>query len=116
MMLLNACGNGAETAEQEGESFPEGHDTVTEGTESYRGFVMDNVLHSETEGDIHYNLYVPDSYDGSRSYAAFFTLPGYEGLYFQGVGENLYSEEFGFLAQDYNPDMMVVAPQLSDWG
>lgn len=160
MMLLNACGSGAETAPQSSSSAaenaaagtqekaaaseseqteeittentdtdtepgadteeetpaPENHDTVTEGTEEYRGFVLDNVLHSETEGDIHYNLYVPDSYDGSEPYAVFFTLPGYEGLYFQGVGENLYSENFGFLAQNYNPEMIVVAPQLSDWG
>ena len=69
---------------------------VTEGTEEYRGFILDNVLHSEEYGDIHYNLYVPDSYDASRPYALFFTLPGYEGLYFQGVGENLYSVNFGF--------------------
>lgn len=91
-------------------------DPVTEGTEEYRGFTLDNVLHSEAEGDIHFNLYVPDSYDGSRPYAVFFTLPGYEGLYFQGVGENLRSEEFGFEAQNYNSEMIVVAPQLSDWG
>ena len=91
-------------------------DTVTEGTEKYRGFILDNVLHSEDNGDIHYNLYVPDSYDGSEPYALFFTLPGYEGLYFQGVGENLYSENFGFEAQNYIQDMIIVAPQLSDWG
>lgn len=90
--------------------------TVTEGTEEYQGFILDNVLHSEKNGDIHYNLYVPDSYDGSRPYALFFTLPGYEGLYFQGVGENLYSENFGFTAQEYDPQMIIVAPQLSDWG
>lgn len=90
--------------------------SVTEGTEEYRGFLMDNVLHSENDGDIHYHLYVPDSYDGSEPYAIFFTLPGYEGLYFQGVGENLYSENFAFTAQEYNPKMIVVAPQLSDWG
>ena len=94
----------------------ESQDTVTEGTEEYRGFILDNVLHSESEGDIHYNLYVPDSYDGSEPYALFFTLPGYEGLYFQGVGENLYSENFGFEAQNYIQDMIIVAPQLSDWG
>ena len=94
----------------------ESQDTVTEGTEEYRGFILDNVLHSESEGDIHYNLYVPDSYDGSEPYALFFTLPGYEGLYFQGVGENLYSENFGFEAQDYIQNMIIVAPQLSDWG
>ena len=88
----------------------------TEETEVYREFTLDNVLHSESEGEIHYNLYVPDSYDGSRPYALFLTLPGYEGLYFQGVGENLYSEDFGFTAQEYNPEMIIVAPQLSDWG
>ena len=91
-------------------------DYVTEGTEEYRGFTLDNVLHSETHGDIHFNLYVPDSYDGEEPCAVFFTLPGYEGLYFQGVGENLYSENFGFEAQAYDPDMIIVAPQLSDWG
>lgn len=91
-------------------------DYVTEGTEEYRGFTLDNVLHSQAEGDIHYNLYIPDSYDGEAPCAIFFTLPGYAGLYFQGVGENLYSENFGFEAQNYDPDMIIVAPQLSDWG
>ena len=98
------AGGGAETpADSEpaaaGSGGQQAADPVTEGTEEYRGFTLDNVLHSETEGDIHFNLYVPDSYDGSRPYAVFFTLPGYEGLYFQGVGENLRSEEFGFEAQ-----------------
>ena len=83
-----------------GKSVPQNGDTVTEGTEEYRGFLLDNILHSENDGDIHYNLYVPDSYDGSTPYALFFTLPGYEGLYFQGVGENLYSENFEFEAQN----------------
>ncbi len=91
-------------------------DSVTEGTEEYRGFILDNVLHSESEGEIHYNLYVPESYDGSEPYELFFTLPGYEGLYFQGVGVNLYSEDFGFTAREYIPDMIIVAPQLEDWG
>ena len=90
--------------------------TVTAGTDTYRGFVLDNVLHSPDDGDIHFNLYVPDSYDGSRPVALFLTLPGYQGLYFQGVGENLYTEDFGFEAQRYNDRMIIAAPQLSDWG
>lgn len=89
---------------------------VTEGTEEYRGFVVDNVFHSISEGDIHYNVYIPESYDGSEPYALYFTLPGYEGLYFQGVARNLQSEEFGFEAPKYNEKMIIVAPQLSDWG
>lgn len=90
--------------------------TVTEGTEEYRGFVIDNVLHSPADGDIHYNVYIPESYDGSRPYALYVTLPGYEGLYFQGVAANLRSEAFGFEAQNYNSEMIILAPQLSDWG
>lgn len=95
----------------------QGGDALAEtGTEKYRDFLIDNVLHSETEGDIHYNVYIPESYDGSSPYALYFTLPGYEGLYFQGVASNLYAEEFGFEARKYNEEMIVVAPQLSDWG
>ncbi len=90
--------------------------SVTEGTEEYRGFVIDNVFHSVSEGDIHYNVYIPESYDGSKPYALYFTLPGYEGLYFQGAAANIQSEEFGFEAQKYNDKMIIVAPQLSDWG
>lgn len=89
---------------------------VTEGTAEYRGFLMDNVFHSVKEGDIHYNVYIPKSYDGSKTYALYFTLPGYEGLYFQGIGANIQSEEFGFEAQKYNNEMIIVAPQLNDWG
>lgn len=88
---------------------------VTAGTETYRGFQLDNVLHTP-EGDIHFSLYIPESYDGSEAYALFLTLPGYEGLYFQGVGQNLYSEDFAFEALNYNDHMIVAAPQLGDWG
>lgn len=89
--------------------------TVTAGTEHYRGFLLDNVLHAP-EGDIHYHIYVPDDYDGSAPYALYLTLPGYEGLYFQGVGQNLYNEDFAFEALHYNDQMIVAAPQLNDWG
>lgn len=104
-----------ETPEPAPDPSPEPELEVTEGTETYRGFQMDNVLHAP-EGDIHFHLYVPDSYDGSEAYALFLTLPGYEGLYFQGMGQNLYSENFAFEALNYNDKMIVAAPQLSDWG
>lgn len=88
---------------------------VTKGSQTYRGFVLDNVLHSKTQGDIHYNIYVPKDYDGKTPYALFMTLPGYQGLYFQGVGENLRTEEVGFTARKYNSKMIIAAPQLNDW-
>lgn len=90
---------------------PEPELEVTQGTETYRDFQMDNVLHAP-EGDIHYHIYIPDSYDGSEAYALFLTLPGYEGLYFQGMGQNLCSENFAFEALNYNDKMIVAAPQL----
>lgn len=88
---------------------------ITFGTKDYKGFTLDNIYHSEI-GDIHFNLYIPAGYDESEKYALFVTLPGWEGLYFQGVGENLYNEDFCFEAQKYNDKMLIVAPQLNDWG
>lgn len=112
----NADHTEVETTEQDTEAVQGGNNgNVTAGTEEYEGFLLDNVLHSETEGDIHYNVYIPDSYDGSEPYALYFTLPGYQGLYFQGVGMNVRTEDFGFTAREYNPNMIIVAPQLDDW-
>lgn len=107
-------GNGTEHTENGGNTIVD--TSVTLGTETYRGFILDNVYHSENDGDIHFNLYVPESYDGSKPYALFVSLPGYEGLYFQGVGVNIKSEQFVFEAQKYNAEMIIIAPQLNDWG
>lgn len=89
---------------------------VTGGKFSYREFKVDYILHSKRNGNIHYNAYFPESYDGKKPYALFVTLPGYQGLYFQGVAENIKTEEFGFESRKYNLKMIVLAPQLSDWG
>ena len=78
------------------------------GDEYIRGFLFDNVLHSEGNGDIHFGLYIPESYDGSEPYALYVTLPGYEGLYFQGVGVNIRAEDYGIEAQKYNERMIIV--------
>lgn len=94
---------------------------ITVGTEKQRGFINDNVLHSPEYGDIHYSSYIPESYkqkgigDESRPYALFVTLPGWEGLYFQGVGANMV-EDFGVEAIHYDDEMIVLSPQLNDWG
>ena len=85
------------------------------GHELIRGFLFDNVLHSESDVDIHFGLYIPESYEGSEPYALYVTLPGYEGLYFQGVGVNIRAEDYGIEAQKYNEKMIIAAPQLNDW-
>lgn len=56
---------------------------ITVGTSYYRDFLVDNVYHSGKNGDIYYNVYFPDSYDGKKKMALYITLPGYQGLYFQ---------------------------------
>ena len=47
--------------------------------------------------------------------ALFITLPGWEGLYFQGVGANLV-KDFPFEAKKYNDKMIIISTQLDDWG
>lgn len=105
-----------ESIGQESAELRDSIDTEPLRAEEYRGFQLDNVLHSSNDGDIHYHIYIPESYDGSEPYALFVSLPGYEGLYFQGVGVNLESEEFAFEAQKYKEKMIIAAPQLDDWG
>lgn len=104
ILLLLCCLCGTAAAEE----------TLMPGTQTQRGFINDNVLHSEI-GDIHFSSYIPESYDGSEPYALFVTLPGWEGLYFQDVGANMV-EDFGVEAIHYNGKMIVLSPQLNDWG
>lgn len=105
------------TAESTSESIIDStvSEELTVGTQMQRGFVNDNVLHTEEYGDIHFSSYIPESYDGTSPYALFVTLPGWEGLYFQGVGANMV-EDFGTEAVNYDDEMIVLSPQLSDWG
>ena len=109
--MICSVAEGASDAERE---IPAPAD-IDFGNEDIRGFLFDNVLHSEEDGDIHFGLYIPESYDGSKPYALFVTLPGYEGLYFQGIGVNIQAEDYGIEAQKYNETMIIVAPQLNDW-
>lgn len=88
--------------------------SVTVGTKTDRGFIVDNVLHSRNRGNIHYSSYVPDSYTGEEKYALFISLPGWEGEYPQGVGSNL-QEFFPYEAQKYNKKMIIISPQLMGW-
>ena len=78
-------------------------------------FQMDQAFVSDSEGTIHYNLYVPESYNGTVPYALYMALPGWGGLYFQGVGSDL-REAFPYAGPLYNSQMIVVSPQLNDWG
>lgn len=87
-----------------------------EDNKNLSDFKIDEVYHSSEYGDIHYSVYIPSDYDSSKSYPLYITLPGYEGLYFQGVGVNLKYESFATEALKINKEMFILAPQLNDWG
>jgi predicted peptidase len=91
------------------------NDYMEIGKTKSKGFVIDNVLHSEIQGDIHFTSFYPNNYNENEEYAIYFALPGWEGLYFQGVGSNMY-ESLPFEAQKYNEKMIIISPQLDDWG
>ena len=90
-------------------------DRLTPGTQEDRGFVLDNVLHHQERGDIHFSLYIPGGYDSSQTYPLYIALPGWEGLYFQGVGYDLKWETLPFEARRLNPEMIIASAQLNDW-
>lgn len=115
-VLLMSCGVPVDAKQKTETKELPAATAISPGTEYYRGFLVDNVYHSGKNGDIHYNVYIPKSYDGTKPYALYVTLPGYQGLYFQGVAENIKTEDFGFEAQKYRTKMIIVAPQLNDWG
>ena len=39
--------------------------------------MIDNVYHSLSDGDIHFNVYVPESYDGDSGSASLFEIGGF---------------------------------------
>lgn len=75
----------------------------------------DGTEYSSVE-ELHYHIYIPEGYDGSRPYALYITLPGYGAYYFQGVAVNLRIENFATEAKKYNEEMIIAAPQPNDWG
>ena len=87
--------------------------TLVEGTQVDRGFVVDNALTCPDGRTLHFSLHVPEAYDGSAPYALYVACPGWEGLYFQGVGANL-QEDYPFVANGYVADLIVASPQLDD--
>lgn len=111
--LVTTFAPGGETVEPTPSTAPD-LSALTFGTETQKGFVNDCVYHSEDRGDIHFSAYIPESYDGSEPYALFVTLPGWEGLYFQGIGANMV-EDFGPESIKYNDKMIVLSTQLNDW-
>lgn len=110
--------NSEETLAQKNIESRENKDTtsneyIREGSREYRGFILDNALITKNS-EIHFNIHYPENYDKTKQYAIYFANPGWEGLYFQGVGKDL-GEPYVYEAQKYNKDMIIVSTQLNDW-
>ena len=83
------------------------------GSTLYRGFISDNLYHDKNLGEVHFSSYIPKSYDGSKPYALFITIPGWDGWLFWGAGANLEFQDFGIEAQKYNSEMLVLSLQFN---
>lgn len=103
------------TLENNNSNDNESEGTVQNSSRVDDDFQIDLVYNIEGR-DIHYSAYIPEDINDLDSLNLFITLPGWEGLYFQGVGVNLEYEDFAFTARDINSNMIILAPQLDDWG
>lgn len=99
---------GSAPAEVEGYEF-------TPGTLTDRGFVVDHRLSTPGERELHFSLSLPEGFDPSTPAPLYVALPGWEGLYFQGVGVHLV-EDMPFTARERIPELIIASPQLDDWG
>lgn len=80
------------------------------------GLVAEQILEGET-GTIHYSYYLPEDYDGARTYPLVMVMPGYDMMWFgeDSSGSNLNWR--GFLNwTKLEEDLIVVSAQLTDWG
>ncbi len=91
--------------------------SVTQGTSEIEGFSVDNVMHfSDGLRDLHFHLYIPPDYDGSKPYALYITLPGHGAYIYrtEDIGLNLTQEGYAVNSRKYNDRMIVAAVQLED--
>ncbi len=84
-----------------------------------KGFTVGQEWKS-SKGLIHYSFYLPEGYDGTKSYPLVITLPGYNGMWLsdseQTRGVNLIADRGAVAWTQQGEDVIVVAPQFTDWG
>lgn len=79
------------------------------------GMIAEQILPG-ADGDIHYSYFLPESYDGRRTYPLVMVMPGYDMMWFgeDSSGSNL--DWNGFLSwTQLDTEMIVVSAQLTDW-
>ncbi len=126
LLALAGCGNGGSSSAAAGAGAESAASAVFASTsedpsidasgQTYDGFELDDIFRAPSGASVHFSARVPEPIGAGTPQALFVTLPGWEGLRFQGVGENLRQERFAQEAAARDPAMIVLAPQLDDWG
>lgn len=83
------------------------------GKKKKGNFIIDDTLKVKNK-TYHFSSYIPEDYDTTKKNNLYISLPGWEGLYFQGVGTNM-EEPFPEESLNYDDNLIVISPQLDDW-
>ena len=77
----------------------------------------ENVTLDGADGTIHYSYFLPESYDGTKSYPLVVTMPGYDRMWFgeDSAGTNLSWNGVQAWTK-LDTELIVVSAQLTDWG
>ena len=107
-LAISLRGCGQEAARRPVEEIPATQQIQT-------GMIAEQILPG-ADGDIHYSYFLPESYDGRRTYPLVMVMPGYDMMWFgeDSSGSNL--DWNGFLSwTQLDTEMIVVSAQLTDW-
>ena len=107
-LAISLMGCGQEAARRPVEEIPATPQIQT-------GMIAEQILPG-ADGDIHYSYFLPESYDGRRTYPLVMVMPGYDMMWFgeDSSGSNL--DWNGFLSwTQLDTEMIVVSAQLTDW-
>ena len=80
---------------------------------------LNNTLDT-ADGTLHYTYYLPSGYDENKSYPMLMTLPGWSSRFntitTTPLTDNAYAKSNAEVWTELNGDMIVVSPNLTDWG
>ena len=80
---------------------------------------LNNTLDT-ADGTLHYTYYLPSDYDGGKAYPMLMTLPGWSDRFntitITPLTDNAYAKSNAEVWTELNGDMIVVSPNLTDWG
>lgn len=121
VLVLVGCTSGNDASKEPemsvaSEEFENTENTALESETPVKTGLFAEQLLPDEEGEIHYSYYLPESYDGHRSFPMVVVMPGYDMMWFgeDSSGSNLNWRGFTAWTQ-LDTEMIVVSAQLTDW-